>query len=292
MSKINKTILQRQKEENRNYKKYMNYALDVFRWENLPEGLESRYIERTLYEHGECFFYKHKALGFVCLPVFDTNQMNIYGEYDTGQVMSMNGLINETVNYKKDGVHIWNNDLREPTQGYIKDYSQKMTQTELAIKMNIHQQKFPYFIACTKKDELTMKNMWQKISLGEPAIFHSELINLDKIEVMPTQAPYVADKLNEYRFELEREILTFLGINNNFEKKERLVVDEVNSNNEFIYRNVEIQLKHREDACKRINEMFGLNIKVVRVNEIVEEDIISRQLKFNPEDKEGESDVL
>ena len=291
MSKINKTIIKRRQEESRNYKKYMNYALDVFRWENLPEGLESRFIEKQLYEYGECFFYNHKALGFICLPVYDTNQQNIYGEYDTGHVMSYNGIINEFVNYKKDGVHIFNNDLREPTAGYIRDYSDKMTQVELAIKMNIHQQKFPYLISCNKKNELTMKNLYQRISLGDPAIFVHNGINIEDLQVLPSQAPYVADKLNEYRFELEREILTFLGINNNFEKKERVVVDEVNSNNEFIQRNIEIQYKHRLQACERINAMFGLNVQVVKVTEMVEDEMMEKQLEMMPEGKEGEDDV-
>ena len=289
MSKVNKIRLERAVEENRNYIKYMNYALDVFRWDNLPDGLESRHIERQLYENGECFFFKHKAMGFICLPCYDTNQQNIYGEYDEGMVMSANGLINETVNYKKDGVHILNNDLKQPTKGYIADYSQKITQTELAIKMNIHQQKFPYFITCNKKNELSWKNMYQQIALGEPAIFHSDAITINDIQVMPTQAPYVADKLNQYRFELEREILTFLGINNNFEKSERLIVDEVNSNNEFIQRNIEIQLKNRQMACDKINEMYGLNVTVTKVNQMVEEEMFERQLEMQP--KEDNDDV-
>lgn len=289
MTKINKTRMERAIEENRNYKKYMNYALDVFRWENLPNGIESRFIERQLYEYGECFFYNHKAFGLVCLPCYDTNMQNIYGEYNQGIVISPNGIINEVVNYKEDGVHIWNNDLREPTRGYIEDYSNKMTQTELAIKMNITQQKFPYFITCNKKNELSMRNLYQRIELGEPAIFHTDAVNINDIQVLPTQAPYVVDKLNQYRFELEREILTFLGINNNFEKKERLVTDEVNSNNEFIQRNIEIQLKNREKAVEQINKKFGLNIKVVKVNQKVEDEMIKQNEKLNP--KEGEPNV-
>lgn len=277
MSKINKTRAMRTIEKSQNYKKYMNYALDVFRWENLPEGINSRHIERWLYEYGECFFYKHKAMGFVCLPCYDTNQMNIYGEYDQGMVVSRNGLINELVNYKKDGVRIWNNDLRVPTQGYIMDYSCRMSEVELAIKNNIEQQKFPYMIATNKKNELTMRNLYNKIQLGEPAVFHSDTLSMDSIQVLPTEAPYVADKLNQYRFELEREILTYLGINNNFEKKERVVVDEVNSNNEFISRNIEIQYKHRQEACEKINAMYGLNIKVTRVTEIVEEEMLEKE---------------
>ena len=73
------------------------------------------------------------------------------------------------------------------------------------------------------------------------------------------------------KFELEREILTFFGLNNNFEKKERLLVDEVNSNNEFISSNVDIMLKCREDFCKEVNEMFGLNISVKKKYGNIEE---------------------
>lgn len=276
--KQSQLLMQRQIDHSRNFKKFKNFALDVFRWDNLPDGIESRDIENFLFEYGKCFFYKNKAMGLVCLPCYDSNQMNIYGHYDKGNVFSMNGLINEFVDYST-GVQIWNNDLYEPTYGYIKDYSDRMSEVELSIKMNVHQQKFPYFIACSKKNETSWRAMYKKIELGDPAIFHSDALDVDNMQVLETTAPYVVDKLNQYRYELEREILTFLGINNNFEKAERLVVDEVNSNNEFIIRNVEIQYKNRLKACEKINEMFNLNITVSKVSDLVEEEIQEKELE-------------
>ena len=71
--------------------------------------------------------------------------------------------------------------------------------------------------------------------------------------------------LNEYKFELEREILTFLGLNNNFEKKERLLTNEVDSNNQFIDANIEIQYKNRLIAQDYLNSKFGWNCKVINV---------------------------
>jgi hypothetical protein len=57
--------------------------------------------------------------------------------------------------------------------------------------------------------------------------------------------------------------MTFLGINNaNMNKRERLVDDEVQANNEQIMYSADVMLKARERACKRINEIFGLNISV------------------------------
>lgn len=56
--------------------------------------------------------------------------------------------------------------------------------------------------------------------------------------------------------------MTFLGINNNSQegKKERLVVDEINSNNQNINLNAQIGLLTRQEACKNFNEMYGTNI--------------------------------
>ena len=57
--------------------------------------------------------------------------------------------------------------------------------------------------------------------------------------------------------------MTFLGVGNaKQDKKERLVADEVNANNEQIETSRYSMLQARQDACKQINEMFGLNVSV------------------------------
>ena len=54
------------------------------------------------------------------------------------------------------------------------------------------------------------------------------------------------------------------------DKKERLIVDEANANNDYINRNVDLLYKNRKIACDKINEKFNLNITVKRVNNIEE----------------------
>ena len=61
------------------------------------------------------------------------------------------------------------------------------------------------------------------------------------------------------------EFLTLMGLNNsnaNNNKKERLLVDEVNVNNGEILMNLDVDFKNRLEACERINKRFGLNISV------------------------------
>ena len=56
---------------------------------------------------------------------------------------------------------------------------------------------------------------------------------------------------------------TEIGIPNaNTDKRERLIQDEVNANNIETYSKCAMWLENLQDACKRVNDMFGLSISV------------------------------
>ena len=87
--------------------------------------------------------------------------------------------------------------------------------------------------------------------------------NISTSAVLDTSSPYILDKLQQQKTDLKNELLTYLGINNNNNiKKERMIVDEVNANNEYTSINLDLMYDLREKACKEINEKFGLNISV------------------------------
>lgn len=247
------------------YTHYKMLALNMFTWENLPYPLESRHIEKALYEYGQAIFYDNDIFGKVCLPCSPTGQMNQFQEPISVTVNSF--LIHDTVPLK-NGVRILNNDLVICTDFYVRQYAKKMTEVEMSIDMNVKQQKFPFFVETDKKNEFTMKQIFKQKEDGTPYIFANKQLGIGNTTVHTLSVPYVVDKLSEYKYELEREILTFLGLNNTVEKNERLLVDEINCNNDFIERNVEIMFKNREFACKRINEMFGTNIRVIKNSEV------------------------
>ena len=254
------------------YNKYKMLSLNMFRWEGLPETIESRHIENSLFNYGLCLIVNDKDLGFISVPCN-------YGAY-----MNVNGVATEVItcgfNYIKTFKYmredkdkcqlILNNDLAIGNEKYIFDYSQRMFEVENCIRVNINQQKFPWFVNTTPNNKKTMETMFQKVLNGEPYILGSK-DQIGNVEVLTLNTPFIADKLNEYKYELEREVLSFHGLNNNFEKKERLLVDEVNSNNDFIDRNVELMYRQRKLACEQMNKKFGWNVKVVNLNEEAKE---------------------
>lgn len=242
---------------------YRNIALNLYEWENLPEGMEGRHIESALLHHGQAFFYDNETLGFICLPCSNSGQMNVYGEPTrimvTGHGFSENRHITE-------GVRILNNPRVIPTDITLNYYCTKLAQIDSTINTNLIQQKVPFIFATSKENELTIKNLYAKMYAGEPAIFIDQtLLNANgdlNIQSVSCEAPYLIDKLQQHRFEVEKELLTFLGINTTIEKKERLLQDETNANNEQITLNVEIGLREREKACEEINQRYGLNVQV------------------------------
>ena len=268
------------------YNKYKMLSLNMFRWEGLPETIESRHIENSLFNYGLCLIVDDKDLGFLSVPCN-------YGAY-----MNVNNIPTEVItcgfNYIKTFKYmredkdkcqlILNNDLAIGNEQYIFDYAQRMFEVENCIRVNINQQKFPWFVNTTPNNKKTMETMFQKVLNGEPYILGSKE-QIGNVEVLTLNTPYIADKLNEYKYELEREILSFHGLNNNFEKKERLLVDEVNSNNDFIDRNVELMYRQRKLACEQMNKKFGWNVKVVNLNEEAKE---NQKLELEKEDNKNE----
>ena len=92
-----------------------------------------------------------------------------------------------------------------------------------------------------------------------------------------------------HKHQIFNDALTVLGIDNaNTDKKERLITNEVESNEELIKYYLNCYYKTRKKACDDINKKFGLNISielnkdVINLLNITENDII------NYEDRGGD----
>ena len=255
-------------------KHYQMLALNRYKWENLPNGIESRYIEQMLYDNGECSMFDHPDLGLCVLRSSSRENLNIYGEPTK---LSLTGFNEHRTVMMDECVRIMNNDLGLPTLPNIVYYARRMAEIDDIIMQNLRQQRVPYLFATDESNSFSMKSLYDRMYQGEPAIFVDKDMlkgQPENVMVIPTTAPYLVDKLQIQKQEMERELLTFLGINNTLEKKERLLVDETNSNNQFIKMASDIGFKQRQLACEKMNEMFGLKVRVVETQDEFEEEVI------------------
>lgn len=278
--------MERQIIKNHFMKKFEIIALNLFSWENLPPTIEERYIEKTLFNKGLVCLVDDKNFGQIVVGCSYSQNMNIWGEPTEvitngfNYVKSFN--IENTVNttYTRDiddnsietAIVCQNNDLAISTREILEYYVNKLVEVELSTFTNVYLQKFPFLINTTKDNEMTMKTLISKVDKGEPYIMYNKKIAdlSNAVDVFNLNVPFVADKLMQYRFETEREIYTLFGFNNNFEKKERLLTDEVNVNNDFINCNIDSMYKKRKQFAELMNAKYGWNVQVKKRYEIKE----------------------
>ena len=243
---------------------FTNLAINRFTWENLPYGLTSEQLELLLISKGQLMFFKDKLNGFLILPCYPTTDINVYGLATEYSVNAENGKYNETVNID-EGVIIKNNPLAVADIPTLEVFAKRIDNVEMTQDVNLFQQCMPKLILADEDSKLTAKSIVDKIRKFKFVIFGKKSIvnNISTSDVLDTSSPYIIDKLQQQKFDLKNELLTYLGINNNNNiKKERMIVDEVNANNEYTSINLDLMFDLREKACKEINEKFGFNIKV------------------------------
>lgn len=247
------------------FAQYSNLAVKRYEWKNLPKGIEGRWIEQALYKHGQVFFTEDKfqGAGLICLPCSSNGNFNVYGA-PTQLLVTGYGY---THTYPADeGVRILDNDMEFPLVHHVYHYTRKLEDLEYAIARNIRQQNSPYIFSTTKDTEFSIKNVFNKIERREEAIYVDKNFNNGDgigLEATDISRPYVVDKYRAEYYELEKELLTLLGLNCIINKEGGMSATELNSNNMLIDMHLEIGLKKRQDAAKKINEKYGLNIEVV-----------------------------
>lgn len=245
------------------------YALNSFKWVNLPDTVDSRFIELTLFEQGRVCFFKDKDLGFLCLPATESGKENIYGENRIKRIFASNGFNRKRT--LSNSVMIYNNYLRTPTYTTCNLYAIRLARVTRTIDINVEAQKTPLLIICPENQKLALSNVYEQYRGNKPVIYTDSEFNIDSVKVLKTDAPYVVDKLCDYKHDLWNEVMTFLGVDNaNQDKRERLVSDEVSANDEQIEQARFNMLDARLEACDKINKMFGTHISVKFRNDDVQ----------------------
>lgn len=239
----------------------MELGMSMFDWENLPDTCNERYIEKTEYMRGATVFFKDDEIGFLCLPVIFNGPFDIMDEPNRRQAYSRSGYRKDLT--KDNSVIIWNNYLRKPSCLTVNHYARRLADLENAIDVNCKAQKTPVLLRCNENQRMTLINLYKQYEGNYPFIFGERDLDVKGISSINTGAPYVADKIFQIKMQVWNEALTELGISNiSYQKKERLVSDEVIRNMGGTIASRYSRLEMRRSAVDKINKMFGLNIDV------------------------------
>ena len=254
--------------------RFERLARNIFEWVNIPKSMDADFLEKCLYYDGQACILKDKNYGFINLKATDNGYINIYDIPNSLHCYSNNYQTNRKIYISSEGlteeqrkslennecILVKNTNDRIPTYSTINLFAMRLYEVERTCDTNLKAQKTPILLLVDEKQRLLLENLYSQYDGNRPFIFGDKLqIDKSMIQSLKTDAPFLLDKLQDYKKEIWNEALTFLGINNIIvDKKERLITDEANSNNELINLNLQNFLAPRKKACEQFNEKFGL----------------------------------
>ena len=250
-------------------------SISMFDWENLPSTINQRFLEITLFSDGFAAFFKDEDLdaeaitgvpdtdndtgAYLALQVSMNGRLNVYREPIYYRAYAVNGYQKQLNN--NNSVIIYNNMLHTNSILIAKIFARRLYNLDQIINVNANAQKTPVAIQCDETERLTYLKAFKEIDGNAPVLFATKNIDLSQLKAINMQAPYVADKLYQLKNQYWNEAMTYLGISNvSFQKKERMVQDEVIRSQGGTIASRYSRLQSRRNACDKINSMFGLNV--------------------------------
>ena len=252
----------------RNNQTYLHYydrlaelSMSMFEWKDVPDSIDVRFLELTLFERGSAVYFNDEVLGNLALPCATMGMFNVYHIPMKRKAFASNGYYRELDD--KDSVIIYNNYLHKNSIQAVEYFAWRLYRIQSIIDVNVNAQKTPVLVRASEQQKLTMENLYMKYDGNEPFIFGDKNLDLNNLSVLKTDAPYISDKLYTLKTQTWNEALTYLGISNtNTQKKERMVSEEVTRNLGGVIASRYSRLESRREAVDKINKMFDTNISV------------------------------
>ena len=214
---IKETIILRKQLTDMYFNRFIDLLINSIIIEGLPADIPNDYVIKKLIEYGNIGVYKDT----LWLPVNKFGTMNIYGVYDTYDLIAENGKL---FYGKKENTKV----IRfTPTQRSIKAWLMvkcyELATIDIAIRNNIENTSSPALILVDdKSNALSLKNEYLQKKIGVPVIFSTNNF-ANNYKVLDTGADFIVDKLQMARKDILNEVYAFMGIvAGNSDKKERV----------------------------------------------------------------------
>lgn len=264
------------------YDRLLEMSLSRYEWINLPDSVDARFLELTLFKNGQALFFDDDVLGMLALPVIISGPFNVYKipirrRAFTPGVSSVNETDKSTVSTyhaertNKDSVICYNNMLHSPSLNMCRMYARRLADIDRTIDVNISAQKTPVLIEADSNTLLSLKNAYKQFDGNYPVIYGKKGIS-EHINVLTTGAPLVAPALQQLKQTIWNDAMEALGIaNHGADKKERVNTLEIQANQGGTIASRYSGLIAREQACDAVNRMFGTDIGVRYREEVTPE---------------------
>lgn len=260
---------------------YFNIFNQLFTFKNLPDTVNIKYFNRALYYKGKACFYKEPSTGAILSLGYELGgNRNIYGEDLKGIAIGFGKTYQTKKNFITGGevegvdcVPLYDTAVKRSAFPFLKVLITKLYNLLRLQDIIINLAKKPCIIDVGEENINNIKMMLDDLDSNQPLIIGSNpLGKLKGVDVFPLPSNIENLKVvNENILFTDNQIRKYLGVANseNTDKKERLVVDEINANNQITDLVLNDRLKQRQEWAENVNACFNLNIQV-ELNEDIE----------------------
>ena len=247
--------------QNNNY--LLAKTLSMFEWEDLPETLPSKELEKLLQVNGFAFITEVNGE----LYAFNGGLGGLQDVYGNPTTITINNValgFNATLDLKTDGVLICNDDFKMGMMPLFNKYNTMLIENDINLMLHGYNSRLQTFISAgdDKTKESAEAFLAQLIKgelgvIGESALFdgikaHSASSNSNSIT-----------SLVEFHQYLKGSLFNEIGLSSNFNmKRERLTEGEVEAVEDTLYPFVDNMMKNRQLALIEINAKYGLEIDI------------------------------
>lgn len=267
----------------------INLALSRFRWVNLPETCNERYLENALLMDGCATIAQPIGSGsFLSLNAISYGPPNMYGEPKKWFARGDGGRTRFMVT-NDNGVFIYDNLTRYPLMTKIDLWAREIADIIRVKQINRFHQRIPLLITGAQERVFDMTNLLKQVTQGELAIITTDGISDIDVKAQPTEIPFIGEALQSEYENTWNNVYKMLGIDNLPFKAERRIEDEVTSTKEPTELAALSPLESRRNAAEKLNRRFGTNIEVVWRHDNISDnyDVISNLPMYNQMMNEG-----
>lgn len=251
------------------FKKYLlEKVMSVFEFK-LHETWDKNYFLYSLFLNGYLAVVNTDKFGVICQHC-GLRGYNIY--YNPTHAVIVNplltGILEPKIGTQCSIIRL------QPDYSGISDivnyYADNMAMTAETCEMNIMNSKLSFLFAVRGKSQAeSMKKILDKVMRGELGVFYDEKLKMGNDNIPldffnnDLKKNFIAPELQDTLRRWEEMFCNEVGIPNvRSDKKERMIVDEVNSNNIECFTKAELWLETLREGINQTNTMFNLNLNV------------------------------
>lgn len=247
------------------YRRYLlQRAMSVFKWE-APDSWNMDYFKYILYCWGYIAIINTDKFGVIPQQC-SLGGYNVFYAPTYALIANpkLSGILQPQIDTQCAIIKL------QPDYGGILDmvyyYADQLALYGEAAAMNVQNSKLGYIVGARSKGIAeAIKKAFDLIMQGEPLAVYDKNADPDSNGLFETFAQnlmqnFIAPDILEAMRRVENEFCTRIGINNtNTDKKSRMLVDEVNANNEEVRSLADLWLETLQDGCTKARELFQLD---------------------------------